>query len=266
MMRIHKKLIYGPAVIFLAILFLGGGCERDVWQDHISADDSILGPLGPSVPNVINWFGDWSMTTWWAQDENGEITEQEEAEEFVVTYNTDGTCLFSGEDGDLQATYKIDMSVTHSLGDDWWDGPWIANIDWDEGTLTWFFAEDPENPDGAGEGYLFSMEDGPTNMWYGEWTLLLWWAQDDNGETTEDYEHEGFVKYNENGTCEFKCFDDEFSGTYDFVVKVTHTLGDDWWDGPWYVTITEAEMRWFFAEDPENLDGAGEGYIFEKVE
>jgi hypothetical protein len=206
------------------------------------------------------------MTYWWAQDESGEEVEGEDHEGYVI-YNPDGTCEFQiFDDPKLTGNYTIIMQVSHSFEDDWWAGPWWVSLDIDNGEMRWFWGDSLMA--GEGEGYLFTMEKSPTDLYYGEWTMTYWWAQDESGEEVEGEDHEGYVKYNTDGTVKFKIFDDPvLEGTFDFTIKVGHTFGDEWWDGPWIIsTLTEDEMAWFFPFEPSDPGGEGEGYRFERAE
>ena len=90
-MKINKRLIYGPIAIFLFLMFFGGICDPDQWQDHLDINDPILGGIVAS--EVINWFGEWTMYNWWYQNADGEREEEEDHEGYVL-YNEDGTCEF----------------------------------------------------------------------------------------------------------------------------------------------------------------------------
>lgn len=254
--KIICSLILGLGLLFLITL----SCSSpDEWQDHIYKDDDILGGL--VTVQAVTWEGEWTLTYWWAQDESGTETEGE-AHEGYIKYNPDGTCEFKiFDDGPFTANYLVTLKITHNFGDEWWDGPWWVKIDLDKKEMRWFFGDSLFA--GEGEGYIFTMEDTPPELWLGEWTLTTWWAQDETGTETESEPHEGYVKYNSDGTAEFKIFeDDPITGNFDAELKVSHTFGDDWWDGPWFMEVTLKELKWFTGP----FDGEGEGYLFEKAE
>jgi hypothetical protein len=258
-----RKIVFGLLAAFLLIVFFGGACDRDKWQDHLSKDDPILGPLGPPGAAALSWLGEWTMVSWWYQDDTGEIVEEEDHEGFVI-YNLDGTCEFDIFGEPFSGTYEFHFEVSHTIGDDWLDGPWTVYLDIQTGEMQWYMAEDPSDPEGAGEGIEFEMEEAPTELWLGEWTPVRYWAQDENGDIVEEEEiTEGSLTYNQDGSCELLVWGMELSGTFEMKFWVTHTFGDEWWDGPWYVTLTSDEMRWFTEPDP---GAEGEGYAFEKSE
>ncbi len=87
--------------------------------------------------------------------------------------------------------------------------------------------------------------------------------QDITGEDIEVWDGaSGFITYNADGTSSCLLEDFEAEGTYEVVDdEVTHDFdpADDWWNGPWILTIDGDNMTWFTG-DP---GGAGEGYRFE---
>ena len=98
--------------------------------------------------------------------------------------------------------------------------------------------------------------------WIGTWNMTTWFEQDDTGAITEEEDAPGFITYNDDGSCSCLLYDFEAEGTYEVVDdEITHDFdpADDWWNGPWILTIDGDEMTWFTG-DP---GGAGEGYKFE---